>query len=526
MLKDEKGQITVYLSLIFLVMLSLCMVVLEGMRSYLQSALAEDACKGAGEYILANYDKTLFDRYHVFFLDPRERGHIVADGREYFAAYLHKSSFFAFNCRGLDITKEKTAVDDDGVYLKHQIREWMKYREVEKAGESLKQLLLSAEKADGRARQADQDMQGAGQEIEDKENKQGGEKALPETNGEEDAAKKTEKEQQIQEKENSPQGKQWKDFYRSLKEIWRTGLLFYVVDHPQEISALSLPDGSYLSEKNQGIREGFKNFPETFSFLKIEEWKKVLGEMSGKQWKKERRWSDDYFLMNYIKDSFPSYRQALEEKTALQYEVEYLIGGKQNDLENLKLVANRILSFRFLMNYACLSRDRAWIASSNTAAGILTGVLGFPQAQKAVQVLLTASISFGESMLDTHALFSGEKVPVMKTADTWNLTLDNAAQMLQKKGPVKKGKVNAGYEDYLQLFLLPSLSSSSLLYRMMDLMQSNVTLQEKGFSMEEALFSFCLKAEVECGRWFVRFPMVEKAGATTGKIRLERVNSY
>ena len=228
-------------------------------------------------------------------------------------------------------------------------------------------------------------------------------------------------------------------------------------------------------------------------------------------------------MLNYVEESFHSYGQTSEEETALQYEVEYLIGGKKADVDNLKLTANRILGLRFLINYTWLSQDKAWIASSNATAGALTGILGFPQAQKAVQVLLTAAISFGESMLDTHALFSGEKVPVMKTADTWNLTLENAARLLRDKSPVKQGKVNAGYEDYLKLFLLPSLSSSDLLYRMMDLMQSNIALKEAGFSMEEALFSFRLKAAVEGDRWFSAFSMT---GKRMWEMHLERVNSY
>lgn len=517
MLREEKGQITVYLSLIFLAMLSLCMVVLEGTRSYLQSSLAEDAGKGAGEYILANYDRPLYDRYHVFFLDPRERERIASDGREYFDAYLHRTSFFAFTCRQLDITEEKTAVDDDGVYLKHQIREWMKYREMEQAGEHVKQLLLSAEQADRRASQAGRDMEKASQAIEDQAVRDA---ALPEKKPQGDAGEKEGQGQQ--EKENAKQGKQWKSYYTSLKEIWRTGLLSYVADHPQELSSFCLPDGSLPSEKRRERKENFKNFPDTFSFLDVEEWKAVLSQMAIKRWK-GHAWADDYFLLNYVEESFYSYGQTSEEETALQYEVEYLIGGKKADVDNLKLTANRILGLRFLINYTWLSQDKAWIASSNATAGALTGILGFPQAQKAVQVLLTAAISFGESMLDTHALFSGEKVPVMKTADTWNLTLENAARRLRDKSPVKQGKVNAGYGDYLKLFLLPSLSSSDLLYRMMDLMQSNIALKEAGFSMEEALFSFRLKAAVEGDRWFSAFSMT---GKRMWEMHLERVNSY
>ncbi len=68
---EEKGQITVFLSLLLIVLIGFSFVVVEGVSSYSASALGEDAVKNAGENILANYDRELFNKYHIFFLDPR-----------------------------------------------------------------------------------------------------------------------------------------------------------------------------------------------------------------------------------------------------------------------------------------------------------------------------------------------------------------------------------------------------------------------------------------------------------------------
>lgn len=95
------------------------------------------------------------------------------DGKEYLAKYLDKKSFFRFSCRRLDITDEKTAVDEDGLYLKHQIREWMKYWEVAKAGESLKELLESARDARTANSLAKSDMGEAESAIRESENDNG-----------------------------------------------------------------------------------------------------------------------------------------------------------------------------------------------------------------------------------------------------------------------------------------------------------------------------------------------------------------
>ena len=72
MLRREEGQITVFVALLFFVLMGVSLCVLEGMYSFSESALAESAIKGAGNYVLANYNRSLFDRYHLFFLDPRE----------------------------------------------------------------------------------------------------------------------------------------------------------------------------------------------------------------------------------------------------------------------------------------------------------------------------------------------------------------------------------------------------------------------------------------------------------------------
>ena len=57
--------------------------IVEGVISYSASSLGEDAVKGAGESIMANYDRELFKNYHLFFLDPRQKDYIVTDGKEF-----------------------------------------------------------------------------------------------------------------------------------------------------------------------------------------------------------------------------------------------------------------------------------------------------------------------------------------------------------------------------------------------------------------------------------------------------------
>ena len=91
---DERGQITVFLSLLFLVLMMSFLFIVEGVISYSASSLGEDAVKGAGESIMANYDRELFKNYHLFFLDPRQKDYIVTDGKEFINQYFSGNSFF------------------------------------------------------------------------------------------------------------------------------------------------------------------------------------------------------------------------------------------------------------------------------------------------------------------------------------------------------------------------------------------------------------------------------------------------
>lgn len=139
------------------------------------------------------------------------------------------------------------------------------------------------------------------------------------------------------------------------------------------------------------------------------------------------------------------------------------------------------------------------ILDINTMASAITGVMGMPQTMKAVQVLIRMAISYGESLLELHTLFSGGEVPLIKDKTTWNLTLKTMAEQLRNKQIVKKGKKNISYKDYLKLFLLTKGNSRTVCYRMMDIMQENIASKEPGFLMENCLFSYSWKGSLAAG---------------------------
>ena len=491
---DERGQITIFLSLLFLVLMMSFLFIVEGVISYSASSLGEDAVKGAGESIMANYDRELFKNYHLFFLDPRQKDYIVTDGKEFINQYFSGNSFFDIYCDSLEVTGEKTAVDEDGLYLKHEIREWMKYREEKEIAKVLEDIIRNTKKNDGERKECQEEVDSAETDVKKEQDEEVNQETKEEANKKDtesdlkgDVDKNTDNVEDMKPDEKAAseeiepvseetlkERSNWKEIKGTLQLLMRTGILFYAAEHPESLSRQSIPGTNLPSKRVKGS-----------SFYNEQSLPDKMDELS--------------YIISYIEDCFSFYGSSDKKDNALLYEVEYLISGKNSDIDNLKRVANYILLLRFINNYIFTGKDTQMKMQINTMASAITGVMGMPQTMKAVQVLIRMAISYGESLLELHTLFSGGEVPLIKDKTTWNLTLKTMAEQLRNKQIVKKGKKNISYKDYLKLFLLTKGNSRTVCYRMMDIMQENIASKEPGFLMENCLFSYSWKGSLTAG---------------------------
>lgn len=519
---DERGQITVFLSLLFLVLMMSFLFIVEGVISYSASSLGEDAVKGAGESIMANYDRELFKNYHLFFLDPRQKDYIVTDGKEFINQYFSGNSFFDIYCDSLEVTGEKTAVDEDGLYLKHEIREWMKYREEKEIAKVLEDIIRNTKKNDGERKECQEEVDSVETDIKKEQDEEVNQETKEEANKKDtesdlkgDVDKNTDNVENMKSDEKAAseeiesvseetlkERSNWKEIKETLQLLMRTGILFYAAEHLENLSRQSIPGTNLPSKRVKG--SSFDNEQRLLdkmgelSFSSLKGIKTLLSvdiSMDGRG----TLWTKDRYIISYIEDCFSFYGSSDKKDNALLYEVEYLISGKNSDIDNLKRVANYILLLRFINNYIFTGKDTQMKMQINTMASAITGVMGMPQTMKAVQVLIRMAISYGESLLELHTLFSGGEVPLIKDKTTWNLTLKTMAEQLRNKQIVKKGKKNISYKDYLKLFLLTKGNSRTVCYRMMDIMQENIASKEPGFLMENCLFSYSWKGSLAAG---------------------------
>lgn len=519
---DERGQITVFLSLLFLVLMMSFLFIVEGVISYSASSLGEDAVKGAGESIMANYDRELFKNYHLFFLDPRQKDYIVTDGKEFINQYFSGNSFFDIYCDSLEVTGEKTAVDEDGLYLKHEIREWMKYREEKEIAKVLEDIIRNTKKNDGERKECQEEVDSAETDVKKEQDEEVNQETKEEANKKDtesdlkgDVDKNTDNVENMKSDEKAAseeiepvseetlkERSNWKEIKETLQLLMRTGILFYAAEHLENLSRQSIPGTNLPSKRVKSSsfdnEQRLLDKMDELSFSSLKGIKSLLSvdiSMDGRG----TLWTKDRYIISYIEDCFSFYRSSDKKDNALLYEVEYLISGKNSDIDNLKRVANYILLLRFINNYIFTGKDTQMKMQINTMASAITGVMGMPQTMKAVQVLIRMAISYGESLLELHTLFSGGEVPLIKDKTTWNLTLKTMGEQLRNKQIVKKGKKNISYKDYLKLFLLTKGNSRTVCYRMMDIMQENIASKEPGFLMENCLFSYSWKGSLAAG---------------------------
>lgn len=402
---EEKGQITVFLSLLLIVLIGFSFVVVEGVSSYSASALGEDAVKNAGENILANYDRELFNKYHIFFLDPREKNYILSDGKADMDQYFLGNSFFNVFCNSLKMTEEVTAVEEDGLYLKHEIREWMKYRQEEKVKDTLKQLINNVKKNNADRKEYQNEAEEETGNIEQSEENKVEEDKVEDTAEEETVSQEVQKERTT-----------WKEIKEALQLLTKTGILFYVSDHPEQLSRKSISEENLPSRAKKREQEEHKVEEFLFSGLGLKGIKSMLSvDFSINT--NSTLWTKENYIVPYIEECFLDYseegREEKEEKNDVQeqvlaYEKEYLIKGQPSDLDNLKRVANDILLLRFINNYIFTGRDAEIQSQVNLMASALTGVVGIPQTAKAVQMMLRAALSYGNLFWScTHYLNEG-----------------------------------------------------------------------------------------------------------------------
>ena len=428
-----KGSMTAAMCLLLLVIMSLLGACIRGTRISCARIQASNAMDTALYSLFSQYDQDLLQDYHLFFLDggygenKLNLSQIITQAEAYAGPVL-TSGLTKCSLDACGIDSFQLASDQKGEAVTEQILRYMKGRLGNKGLQVLTEQLNKNQSI-----------------MENQESiQEGGINEIPL----DEAAPMEE----ISESNNP---------LEIIKNIRSHGFLGLVLPENGKISENALDLQSLLSHRE--LEQGLNSLP-------------LSDGASGV--------ADKILIQEYILENLSFYTQENHPGT-LDYQVEYVLGGKESDKENLQYVVNRLLLVREASNIAFLYTDSQKRSELQACASALSLLLLIPEGMTLVQGVLAAGWAYVESICDVKTLLSGGKVPLSKDASSWKTHLNRLSAE-----DTPSGSKGLDYRDYL--FLLLSFSSEEdLTFRCMDMIEQNIRIKEArgSFSFDACLYS-------------------------------------
>lgn len=457
-MKKESGQITVFFSLVLLLLVSLVFTLLESARSEGIALRVKTAANSCIESVFAQYDRVLWNEYGLlFFADRYGDAAEVSEEAKKYAERNSGEDWLMFNAESVELQKYVLATDAQGAVFEQAVADYMR-------GSGLAEAALSmGEEAAGAIEEMNISEEGSSEfdfsdiqsRIDDLQEKM---------NEAEESEEESEEDGEEQEPDDEGYGNAGRvkamEIFLSLKDTFgsfrKKGLLMLVCE---DVSSIS--DRPYDK----------KDFPSGIS----SEAKKRSASMI-----EEPSLIDDILMKEYFLRKFSSYTDGDREFM----ELEYIICGKDSALSNLYSVVKRLVALRFALNYLTIHNDKEKCDIAKLIGTVLVGWTGMEALVEAVKEVVLLIWALVESVSDVKALLNGEKVPPFKKGNSWSVSIDEAAA-----GNVSgKGKGEGwNYEQYLRILVYLTGCEKSA-YRAMDLIQKKTKEKEPSFLMKNCVY--------------------------------------
>ncbi len=430
----RRGEITAYLSLVFILLVSFVAAMMESASVQNAKNYRRADMNRAVECIFAEYQKELLEEYDIFGMDA---GYETGSYDE--SALFSRLAYYGAENIEQKILRIEFLTDNGCQAFLEQAARYMEHK-------------YGLDMAEGLMGQTDvwrQREEEAGEYAEEEDRKQDGLTDLLEQN-----------EGELP-KENNP--------IDHVNELKSSPLLALVT--PKELNISE--KGVSLSDMASGraLNSGYGDFSDkagsdgTISAL-------LFGE--------------------YIMEHFPAaVREGMEESGGvLDYQAEYILGGKATDRENLEAVARKLLSLRFVPNYAYLLTDSEKKAEADALALTLCSLLAVPAVTEAASQVILLSWAYGESVVDIRSLLRGNRVPLVKSKESWQLQLSALMKLgtQEDTGDGMDAQGGLRYEDYLRMLLFLT-DRGTAGARALDLIEQNLRVQ---YGQQNFRVDFCI----------------------------------
>ena len=484
-----KGSITIFLSLALLFVTALIGSLLESARVTVAGEIALDNSYLAEQNILAEYQRELWNDYHVFFVDASllngEEG-AVKLANSYMDKMMPggKGDYLGTTASFTSLSFKENMTENNCYFFAKQAAAYMKYGAAAGVGKKLinnANLIKTAEDGTDTLRkglkikvEAEKkliELEREKKKLEEKANdiKKGAEN-IKEIIGTEvhaqsksgligvEEAKRSESSNQI----HTKMVEKPKDMAKKI-EVQKSE----VQDDTPKYTEKEVADAKKKykeSQKNLDEATGDGSAGGTLGFFISGDKKVSKRKISSTTWndvKTEKEGKTDLvekgLLILYAKAHFKNFLSKAKEddkKEALRYGLEYLIAGKESDEANLSSVANRIFGLRTIVWYGYFLTRKDKMAEAEAIAASIASVLALPAAIEIIKYGIVMGGSMDEARKEVKSLLKGDDIPLL---------------------PGKSEGVKLKYQSFLDSFLV--IASGKLPIRMVKLIEQNIKLR-------------------------------------------------
>lgn len=427
------GYLTVMLSLTLSILISFCLVLILGVRENAEKLEVECVTDIAMNSVLAEYHRELLDRYDLFFIDTsygtsspsyeqteaRLEYYIKRNltGEGVFLSALYRAPL-SLEPEDAEITAVSVASDEGGKVLRRQAVEVMYQRVGLSYLEQLESWIDIVETYQLEERDVAESQREILNALEEWDIS-----SLPDIYGNTGV---------------------------TVSSYWDTFYLSFFANENRMFSPRAVYPEEYLSSREVFTGSGM-NPAITY----------------------DDGWWDKLIFQEYIM-AYTGHYEAEREGSALAYQTEYILFGRNGDLQNMESMIGRLLAIRAAANFVYLLSDTQKIESVKAVSSVVAGLLATPSLEPVFRSLILFSWAMAEGIYDVTVLLDGGKVPLLKARDDWHYSLDN---LWNFNGRVENAEGESGlaYEDYLRIFLCFQ-DKETMTCRLMDVMEMDIRL--------------------------------------------------
>ncbi|MGN0396378.1 MAG: DUF5702 domain-containing protein, partial [Coprococcus sp.] len=156
---------------------------------------------------------------------------------------------------------------------------------------------------------------------------------------------------------------------------------------------------------------------------------------------------------------------------------------------------------RIPFNFVYLMTDREKMSEIEAIAITLSLIPGVPYA--VVKYLLIGCWSYAETLVEVKSLLAGNKIPYLKSKETWLTDINNMGNLGNIESLGYEGPAGIDYEGFLMLLMAEHIDK--LYYRMADVIQLNMRQINDSFRMENMISACTFDISGSCGRRYNDF---------------------